>query len=151
MFRLRDVTQDELRQSPRPWDPPRQLWEHICIVCAHMYQRGHACFPAITDYSLRTEAYTYVNNHIYVCPSYSHIQRQACILETSNHTQDLTCILRTVSSPGSKLITANTQRYATVYRGGLVFKDTCHTLQAFVFTSVCVQSTARLLGVIPIG
>lgn len=49
MFRLRDMTQDELRQSPRPCDLPRQLWEHICIVCAHMYQRGHLCLPAITE------------------------------------------------------------------------------------------------------
>lgn len=26
------------------------------------------------DYRLSTEAYTYVNVHIYVCPSYLHIQ-----------------------------------------------------------------------------
>lgn len=45
-------------------------------------------------------------------------------------------LLYYVSSPGFKLITANTQRYATVYHGGLIFKDTCHTLQVSVFTPV---------------
>lgn len=39
----------DLRQSPRPCDLPRQLWEHMCIVCAHMYQRGHVCLSAITE------------------------------------------------------------------------------------------------------
>lgn len=55
----------------------------------------------------------------------------------------------TVSSPKSKQVAANTQSYTTAYQGAFMFKDTCHTLQAFVFTPVCAQSTAQLLGVIP--
>lgn len=45
-------------------------------------------------------------------------------------------LLYYVSSPGLKLITVNTGRYATVYQGGLIFKDTGHTLQVSMFTPV---------------
>lgn len=56
-------------------------------------------------------------------------------------------VLYYVSPPGSKLITANAQRYATVYQSGLTFKDTRHTLQAFVFNPQSVYRAQHSLWV----